>query len=133
MHEWEVTIRFCETDLLGHVNNSNYFIYMEDARVQFFSDCDLVGERWNFVLASATCDFLKQVHFGQTLLLRSRIVKIGSSSFHLEQEMVDKDTEETAAKGLSIVVQYDFDNGKSLPLSEAQRSNLEKYRYVMSE
>lgn len=36
MHEWEVTIRFCETDLLGHVNNSNYFIYMEDARVQFF-------------------------------------------------------------------------------------------------
>lgn len=47
--------------------------------------------------------------------------------------MVDKDTEETAAKGLSIVVQYDFDNGKSLPLSEAQRSNLEKYRYVMSE
>ncbi|WJE16529.1 thioesterase family protein [Halobacillus sp. ACCC02827] len=133
MHEWEVTIRFCETDLLGHVNNSNYFIYMEDARVQFFSDCDLVGERWNFVLASATCDFLKQVYFGQTLLLRSRIVKIGSSSFHLEQEMVDKDTEETAAKGLSIVVQYDFDNGKSLPLSEAQRSNLEKYRYVMSE
>lgn len=128
MHEMEVNVRFCETDLLGHVNNNNFFVYMEDARIRFFNDLNLVGNDWNFILASTKCDFIKQVYFNQTLLIRSHVGKIGNSSFHLEQEMFEKDSGELVAKGLSVVVQFDFEHQQSKPLSQEMRESLESFQ-----
>jgi acyl-CoA thioester hydrolase len=128
MHEMEVNVRFCETDLLGHVNNNNFFVYMEDARIRFFNDLDLVGDDWNFILASTKCDFIKQVYFNQTLLIRSHVGKVGNSSFHLEQEMYEKNSGELVAKGLSVVVQFDFEHQKSKPLSQKMRETLESFQ-----
>ena len=36
MQELEVNVRFSETDALGHINNTSYFIYLEEARMKFF-------------------------------------------------------------------------------------------------
>lgn len=128
MHETEVNVRFCETDLLGHVNNNNFFVYMEDSRIRFFKDLELVGDDWNFILASTKCDFIKQVYFNQTLLIRSHVGKIGNSSFHLEQEMFEKDSGELVAKGISVVVQFDFEKQESRPLSRKMRESLESFQ-----
>jgi acyl-CoA thioester hydrolase len=128
MHEYEVTIRFCETDLLGHVNNNNFFVYMEDSRIHFFDALDLVMEDWNFILASITCDFIKQVYFKQTLIIKSTVTKIGNSSFHLEQRMIEKDSGELVAKGSSVIVHFDFEKQKSSPLSEDMKIKLESYQ-----
>lgn len=128
MHEIEVNVRFCETDLLGHVNNNNFFVYMEDARIRFFNDLALVRDDWNFILASTKCDFIKQVYFNQTLIIRSHVGKIGNSSFHLEQEMYEKESGEQVAKGVSVVVQFDFEKQQSHPFSERMRESLESYQ-----
>lgn len=128
MHEIEVNVRFCETDLLGHVNNNNFFVYMEDARIRFFNDLTLVGEDWNFILASAKCDFIKQVYFNQTLTIRSNVVKIGRSSFHLEQEMFEKESGELVARGLSVIVQFDFEQQKSVALTPQMKETLSSYQ-----
>ncbi|RWZ58122.1 acyl-CoA thioesterase [Halobacillus fulvus] len=127
MHEVEVSVRFCETDLLGHVNNNNYFVYMEDARIKFFNDLDLVGDDWRFILASTKCDFLKQVYYSQTLVLKSHVVKIGNSSFHLEQDMYEKESGDLVAKGESVVVQFDFDQQRAVPMSEEMKQTLESH------
>ncbi|MCA1022289.1 acyl-CoA thioesterase [Halobacillus litoralis] len=130
MHEMEVTVRFCETDMLGHVNNSNFFVYMEDSRIRFFNEVNLVGDDWNFILASAKCDFLKQVYFNQTLIIKSSVAKIGKSSFHLTQEMVEKDSGEVVAEGSSVIVQFDFEKQKSLPFTAEMRQRLEEHMPV---
>ncbi|WP_429897274.1 acyl-CoA thioesterase [Heyndrickxia faecalis] len=36
LHELKLRTRFCETDAIGHINNTSYFIYLEDARLKFF-------------------------------------------------------------------------------------------------
>ncbi|QAS51978.1 acyl-CoA thioesterase [Halobacillus litoralis] len=128
MHEHEVKIRFCETDLLGHVNNNNFFIYMEDSRIRFFDDLELVGDDWNFILASTKCDFIKQVYFNQTLVIHSHVDKIGNSSFHLIQEMFEKESGELVAKGKSVIVQFDFGKQQSHPLSEKMKEMLASYQ-----
>ncbi|GGF25054.1 thioesterase [Halobacillus andaensis] len=128
MHETEIQVRFCETDLLGHVNNNNFFIYMEDARIRFFNDLKLVDEDWNFILASTKCDFLKQVYYGQHLVIKSGVVKIGNASFHLEQDMYEKTTGELVAKGISVIVQFDFEEQVSQPMSAEMKKQLEAYQ-----
>lgn len=133
MHQIEVNVRFCETDLLGHVNNNNYFVYMEDSRIQFFNDVSLVGNDWNFILASTQCDFLKQVYFNQTLIIKSHVAKIGNSSFHLEQDMYEKESGDLVAKGKSVIVQFDFENQKSEPLSDEMKRQLEGHQLTVKE
>ncbi|MGP4060766.1 acyl-CoA thioesterase [Halobacillus sp. H74] len=128
MHEHEVKIRFCETDLLGHVNNNNFFIYMEDSRIRFFDDLELVGDNWNFILASTKCDFIKQVYFSQTLVIQSHVTKVGNSSFHLIQEMFEKESGKLVAKGKSVIVQFDFEKQQSHPLSEKMKETLASYQ-----
>lgn len=36
IHDIEVYVRFSETDSSGHVNNTSYFLYLEEARAKFF-------------------------------------------------------------------------------------------------
>ena len=41
-HKVEIQIRFKDLDMLGHVNNANYFTYAEYARLKYFDH--VVGE-----------------------------------------------------------------------------------------
>src|SRR5699024_3386690 len=67
MIESEIKARFCETDALGHVNNTSYFVYLEQARVEFFEElgAPMGMSEWPFILGHISCDFLRQVYFNQ--------------------------------------------------------------------
>lgn len=96
MHEIQVTVRFCETDALGHINNASYFVYLEEARIRFFEsigyNMDIKG--WNFILASTKCDFVSQGYFNQILAIKTYVSKIGTKSFQLEHDIVCAQTKQ---------------------------------------
>ena len=41
-HNTNIQVRFVDTDALGHVNNSAFAHYAEDARIRFFQDLSLI-------------------------------------------------------------------------------------------
>lgn len=127
MHEIQVKVRFCETDALGHVNNSSYFIYLEEARIAFVESLeqDMEMRNWQFILASVKCDFIKQAYFQQVLTIKTYTTKIGNKSFNLEHEVVDAKTKEIIAKGSATMVCFDFKKQKAVPISEDLRKKLE--------
>ncbi|MCD5323217.1 MULTISPECIES: acyl-CoA thioesterase [Pontibacillus] len=127
MHQHKVIVRFCETDLLGHVNNSNYFVYFEDARIQFFYDAAIFNNDQNYVLASAKCDFIKQAYFRQVLVIETKITRIGNSSFTAQQEIYDDETKELIARGETVIVSFNVETEKSHPLSNSIREKLAHY------
>ncbi|WLR49166.1 acyl-CoA thioesterase [Halobacillus litoralis] len=59
-HESRLRVRFCETDMAGHINNTSYFIYLEEARGKFFQEVlpAHVNSVGRFIIASTTCDFV---------------------------------------------------------------------------
>lgn len=118
MHEIQVTVRFSETDALGHTNNTSYFIYLEEARIRFIESLgySMDTQNWNFILASTKCDFLLQGYFNQELVIKTYVAKIGSKSFQLEHEIISKGTNEIIAKGNAIMVYFNFEKQKSEPL-----------------
>ncbi|WP_347549963.1 thioesterase family protein [Pseudalkalibacillus hwajinpoensis] len=128
MEEMTVRVRFCETDALGHVNNTSYFIYLEEARVRFF---DYLGDRsgtddWPFILVSTKCDFLKQVYFKQTLRIETSVKHIGSKSFTLLHLIMDIKSGEVVAKGEASVVYFDFQKQQSEVIPDDLRKKLEE-------
>jgi acyl-CoA thioester hydrolase len=128
-HETTVKVRFSETDALGHISNISYFIYLEEARTDFFSELGFgTGiENWKLILISAKCDFLKQGFFNQRLKIHSEITRIGNSSFMIGHRITDEQTGELIAKGEAGAVYFDFDKQKSERIPDHLRSKLEEH------
>lgn len=129
MHETYVTVRFGETDALGHINNTSYFIYLEEARIRFL---EMIGfgmdsKNWNFILASAKCDYVNQGYFNQRLVIRTYVSKIGTKSFQLEHDIVLEETNELIARGNVVMVYFDFEKQTSEPLPELIKEGLKHY------
>ncbi|MBO0962053.1 acyl-CoA thioesterase [Neobacillus sp. MM2021_6] len=129
MHETKVTVRFGETDALGHINNTSYFIYLEEARIRFIEQLGFKMniENWNFILASTKCDFISQGYFGQELTIKTYVSKIGTKSFQLEHDIVSTQTNELIAKGNAIMVYFDFETQKSEQIPELLKEELKDY------
>ncbi|GLH62691.1 thioesterase family protein [Parageobacillus sp. G301] len=128
-HTTTVNIRFCETDALGHVSNTSYFIYLEEARIRMFeelgSGSDLKG--WRFILASTKCDFINQAFFGQRLKIETNVSKIGNKSFQLVHRILDEKTGTLIALGEATTVYFNFETQKSEPIPDDLRKQLEQY------
>lgn len=129
-HEQLIKVRFSETDALRHVSNISYFIYLEEARIEFLKvlgfNTDL--ENWNVIMVSVNCDFIKQAYFDQELTVISHIDRIGNSSFMMGHEIVDAKTGALIAKGSAGAVHFNFDTQKGEPLPVDIRRKLEHHQ-----
>jgi acyl-CoA thioester hydrolase len=128
MHEIQVKVRFCETDALGHINNASYFVYLEEARIRYFEHLgyNMSMKGWNFILASATCDFLSQGYFNQTLTIKTYVSRIGTKSFTLGHDIVSDETQEVIARGSATIVFFDFEKQQSTVIPDYLREGLNK-------
>ena len=91
----DLRVRFCETDALGHLNNVSYFIYYEQARLDYFRELNVMedllsGNDMYVVTADLYCQFLGEVYYGEELEVKLRTTKIGNTSFDLEYGLIRK-------------------------------------------
>ncbi|MGM0839502.1 MAG: acyl-CoA thioesterase [Bacillota bacterium] len=121
-----VTSRFCETDALGHINNTTYFVYLEEARIKFFQSLgfEMDVKDWRFILASTKCDFVAQGYFNQELKITTYLSKIGSKSFQLEHDILCANTHQLIAKGNAVIVYFDFLDQQSKMIPELLKVQL---------
>ncbi|MFD1735980.1 acyl-CoA thioesterase [Bacillus salitolerans] len=131
IHKWEtgfsysypIKVRFCETDMFGHVNNTTIFTYFEEARIEFFKSIGLMQEWMNGnselipVVADLQCDYLAQTFFDETLLVFVKIQKIGRSSLDLHY-MCKKENGIVAFTGRGTIVQINKKTGKACEWNE---------------
>jgi acyl-CoA thioester hydrolase len=119
----DAQVRFRDTDALGHVNNAVYLSWMELGRMAF-TDAILPEIDWTkigFILAHVSIDYLEPVFLGDNVKVHMRAGKIGGKSVVLECLITktDKDGERPTAKGNNIVVAFDYQTNKSVPIPES--------------
>ncbi|WP_028781830.1 acyl-CoA thioesterase [Thalassobacillus devorans] len=128
-HETEVWVRFCETDAAGHVNNTSYFIYLEEARGKFFEEIQPNRSEVfeGFIIASTKCDFVSQAYFKQRLIISTSISKIGSKSFSFHHAIKAAETNELVATAEATIVCFNYEKQKTEEISSTLREVLEGY------
>lgn len=127
----ELTTRWADCDPMGHVNNANYFTYMEQGRVALLrslwkqkADQSLKAEQIPIILAEISCQFLKAITFDQSIRIESQIAEVKNSSFIISYEITDKTTGEKLALGRSAQVWYDYQSGKSTPIPKEVKEKM---------
>lgn len=112
----EVAVLWGDEDAFGHVNNVAYLRWCETARVQYLHRVghfpDLPPRGLGPILASLTCQYRKALTYPDTVLVGTRVTRIGNSSFHMQHRIVSRSTGEVAAEAESAVVTVDYAIGK---------------------
>lgn len=116
-----IKVRYCETDLLGHVNNVSYFMYFEQGRIEYFENLklteDLFSDKTVSVVANLECQYLASIYLKDPLKLHVRVANMGRSSLDLEYALVVNDRLKAAGRGTIVLV--DTNSGKSTPIPDA--------------
>ncbi|TAM91321.1 acyl-CoA thioesterase [bacterium] len=126
-HAVEVRPRYCETDQVGHVSNTSYDFYLEQARLAYMRaacvDDHTRRLRLDHVAAEITMRFVAPCYYDEALRVLTRCARLGRSSLDLEQVILGP---EGGIRTLSrtVTVSYDFDGGRSKPWNDAQRAGL---------
>ncbi len=129
VHRMHMPIRWGDMDAMGHVNNTVYFRYLEQARIVWFEalGCppDPVGT--GPVIINAHCTFLKQLRYPGDIEVTTHVGDFGRSSFQTLHQIRRVDSPEVlAAEGGSKVVWVDQRVEKSSPLPPEMRERLLK-------
>jgi acyl-CoA thioester hydrolase len=124
-HEMVIPIRWGDMDLMGHVNNTVYFRYLESARLEWLyriggpPDPNGCGP----VIVNAFCNFIRQLEYPGDVLARHYVANPGRSSFDTYITLERTDAPGVIyAEGGSKTVWVDFKAQKSVPLPDAVRA-----------
>ena len=136
-HKTPVQIRFKDMDSMGHVNNANYFAYVELARLRYFIEVAGPESDWGtqngLILARTEIDFRMPMFFGDNVTVYTRCSRIGNKSFDLKWLIVRTNTqpavnaEEIVAEGLSVLACYDYRRKVSIPVSAERKMQIEQF------
>lgn len=122
-HHVDEAVRFSETDLMGHVNNTVFGIYFEVGRSSFLSDQGLFRqEGGSFVIVKTEIQFLGMIHWPGRIQVGTRVTGAGRSSFTMDQLLQQDDR--VVGRSTSTMVVIDPETNKATPMSSSIRALL---------
>lgn len=124
IYDAQVALRWSDMDALGHINNSEYLRYFEQARIEFFADADVPRES-GLLVARHEVDYRRPMPYRRRpIAVPTWIDKIGTTSFTFGHEVVADDV--VYARARTVIVCID-DSQRPTPVPTALRKHLEQY------
>lgn len=116
--------RISETDLYGHLNNTSYLVYFEEARVKYFRTIDIFDMKIGIVAGDIYCRYHAEAFAFDELELGVRTRKIGTKSFILEYCLIRKTDDRLIASGWGTIVFLDHETKKTVVVPEILRKRI---------
>jgi acyl-CoA thioester hydrolase len=122
----DIDVRFRDMDAFAHVDNVVYYEYFEMARVAYLDriGMPIPGPAWHdfgWVIGSTCCRYKAAVAFPDTLSAGARVTAMSDDRLLMEYRVVSAKLESTAAEGQALLVAYDFDAGRTIPIPDTIR------------
>jgi acyl-CoA thioester hydrolase len=128
VHTSRWPIRWGDMDAVGHVNNTIYFRYMEQARIEWVQALLRTPLRDGpppFVIVNASCTFLLPLVYPGDVEVRMSLGELGRTSVGSFYEIAMNG--EIYAEGASKMVWLDPLTGRPAPLPEIVAAPLRKF------
>ena len=128
VHVERMKMRWGDMDALGHMNNTVYFRYFEQARISWFDGLgvDYRAQNQGPILGSISCRFRIPVVYPADLKVTLYAGNPRNSSFVLTSSISDDaEPSRVYATGEATMVWIDLADGKSRPLPDWVRQHLQ--------
>lgn len=101
-----------DMDALGHVNNTLPIRWFECGRIALLEEAGLweimSGELLGPILAAVHCQYRRQIHYPDQVLIGSRVGQLGRTSMRIQHRIFTQRRRELACEGESVVVIFDY-------------------------
>jgi acyl-CoA thioester hydrolase len=124
VHRIELAVRWGDLDAFGHVNNTCFHRYIEEARVLWFRalSADWANETAAPILAAATVNYRRPIGWPETVVVELTAERVGGKSVTLGHRLSSASQAGVLyADGTTVLVWVDG-NGTTLPLPDAVRT-----------
>ena len=133
-YKTNIHLRFVDFDLMGHVNNSVYFTYLEIARTKYWEE--IVKWDWNktgIVIAHAELDYILPIVMHDKIAVHVKTSRIGNTSFDLEYQIIKlKGTEEViCSKGKTVCIAVDPNTKRPTTIPEAEKLKMLNFEQLI--
>ncbi|HEY9547413.1 MAG TPA: thioesterase family protein [Solimonas sp.] len=120
-------VRFNDLDLLGHVNNIAYVVYVETGRASFLRSIGMfeLDDRRQTVIARFEIDYRREVAYPADLRVGVRVLAIGNSSFQIGVGIFSGET--CVATARNAIVRWDRERHAAVALDDGERVALSAY------
>jgi acyl-CoA thioester hydrolase len=127
-HFREITTRWMDNDVYGHVNNVVYYSWFDTAVNQFLVESGVLDIERSPVIGlvvETQCNYFASVAFPDRIEAGIRVARLGNSSVRYEVGIFRAGEELAAAQGHFVHVYVDRTSRKPAALPEALRSLLQ--------
>ena len=116
-----------EMDISRHINNVSIFKYVQSSRIHFRETVGLEEFleplQGGTILASVSCQFLKQLYYPGEVTAIAKASSLGHSSFTLKHVLFNE-AGEICAEAEDVIVLFHYQTQQKLPLPQAFREKL---------
>lgn len=122
----QITLRWNDIDIFGHVNNARYYEFFDSAVLGFLHERELgLGADAAMVVAESGCRFHREIVFTDRLEMGLRVERIGTSSVRYGLGAFINGNDEAAADGHFVHVFVDPRQQRPAPFPSPVRGHLE--------
>ena len=122
-------VRWRDLDPIGHVNNAVYFTYLEQVRIHYLRELEVVPDDplgIGIILAQASCQFKSPLKLKERVTIYARVSELRNSSFIFEYRIEGEDGR-LAATARSVQVCYDYQAQHPIPIPDEWRKTITAY------
>jgi len=128
-HFHDITTRWMDNDVYGHVNNVVYYAYFDTAVNAYLINADVLdihgGETIGLVVETQ-CRYFGPLAFPDRVACGLRVARIGTSSVRYEVGIFRNDDDQASAEGHFVHVYVDKSTRRPVPLPADLRAALER-------
>ncbi|NNP71927.1 thioesterase [Acinetobacter defluvii] len=121
---YEQKVAWGDMDAFGHVNNVQYYRYIESARIEYFDALNVFAEETLTVVASSQCKYLKPVFYPDQLKIYTRTDEMRNSAIRMHYVLYSEQQQQIVADGEAVVVFVDKINMKKMAIPESLRRKI---------
>ena len=119
--EIPISVAWGDMDSLGHVNNTRFLRWFEDARIEAFRRIGTLelapGTASGPILARVECVFRSPVRHPDVITSRIRATDLGTDRYTLEHQILSQQQQQVVALGTSRIIEVDYNTGQKVPLA----------------
>jgi acyl-CoA thioester hydrolase len=121
---YKQVVSWGDMDAFGHVNNVVYYRYIENARIAYLDQVDLLNYPIHIVVASSQCKYLAPVTYPDILNIKVEVLEIRNSAFSMCYLLWSETQQKNIAEAEVVIVCVDRNTGQKMTIPDQLKKDL---------
>jgi acyl-CoA thioester hydrolase len=129
-----IEVRYSDLDTQWHVNNIQFCVYLEQARMQYLMHLGLFDGKsfleLGLIVASVQVSYLAPIELNDQVRVGVRVSKMGNKSLTYSYKIEGMEGAPVYATGETVMVAYDYEKKSSIPIPDEWRETIAAFDNV---